>query len=230
MIEGIMFAFGEFEFAKDHLDYFIPKAIKDRPNSDWPPKTAVCLLDLPPYVLDWILGVLNYVDLTGDKQELEHRIPLIIKTLEQWGTSHVPFGFYFFDWDPRIMHNRSPLVTEPIMTEAYPAFIHKYIEVAHEAMRLCELFGLKTKPANAEIFVKNEKIHGLIYIQTGPAASIYMPSQMQYLAVLEQPKTLKPHSNEYMQIKIIDVQVRLTSDTMFFVHLLAWASILKPWK
>ena len=144
IFNAVYHAFGEFDFVRDALDFFVPKAVN--PPGAFP-RAAACVVDLPPYLLDWILAVLYYVEMTGDRQELADRISTILAVLETWKGPYVPQGFYFFDWDRRIIQHRPGLIEEPIMTEAWPAFVLKYIEAARQSARWCDYFGLR-EPAN----------------------------------------------------------------------------------
>jgi hypothetical protein len=54
----------------------------------------------------------------------------------------VPGGFYFIDWDKRVMVHHGHGCDEPIFYEAYPAFICKYIETARRTAEVCESQGL----------------------------------------------------------------------------------------
>jgi alpha-L-rhamnosidase len=133
-------AFGEFAFVKNSLDFFVPKAV---PYEGGIPATSIAVKDLPPYLLDWCLAVLDYFEYTGDRAELEDRIPVILGILKDWIQSYmVPGGFYFIDWDKRVMAHHGHEREEPIFYEAYPAFICKYIETARRTAEICESQGL----------------------------------------------------------------------------------------
>ena len=144
--DAIMHAFGEFGFVKSQLDYFAPRgAVRDGATRF----RATGMESLPPYVLDWCLSVLAYVEQSGDGNELRDRAAAILGVLDGWKGPYVAAGFYFFDWDKRIMADRGPLVSEPIMTEAWPAFVLKYVHVGRRMAAVCERYGLADEAATA---------------------------------------------------------------------------------
>ncbi len=133
-------AFGEFAFVKNSLDFFVPKAV---PYEGGIPATSIAVKDLPPYMLDWCLAALDYFEYSGDRAELEDRVPVILGILKEWSQSYmVPGGFYFIDWDKRVMAHHGHEREEPIFSEAYPAFICKYIETARRTAQVCESQGM----------------------------------------------------------------------------------------
>jgi hypothetical protein len=78
-----------------------------------------------PYILDWALAEIDYFWVSGNSAHFIKRLDDILATMEEYDPYLNPKeGWYFFDWDERI-------VDQTIQEQA--AFIGKYIQMCRKA-------------------------------------------------------------------------------------------------
>jgi hypothetical protein len=121
----VEYVFGEYELIRRANDRFFPVGIRPVP----------VLQAVVPYILDWALAETDYFWVSGDSAHFVTRLDDILATMEEFDPyEHPREGWFFFDWDERI-------VDQHIQEQS--AFIGKYIQMCREAALAANRIGHK---------------------------------------------------------------------------------------
>jgi hypothetical protein len=113
--KAVEYVFGEYELIRRANERFVPVGARPIPVQ----QTVV------PYNLDWALAEIDYFWVSGDSAHFAKRLDDILATVEEYDPyPNFRKGWYFFDWDKRI-------VDKSVQEQA--AYIGKYIQVCREA-------------------------------------------------------------------------------------------------
>jgi hypothetical protein len=112
--KSVEYIFGEYELIRRANENFVPLGTRPIPLM----QTVV------PYTLDWALAEIDYYRVSGDSAHFARRLPDLLATVEEFDPyTHPKKGWYFFDWDKRIVDNPS---------QEQAAFFGKYIQLCRE--------------------------------------------------------------------------------------------------
>jgi hypothetical protein len=113
---AVGYVFGEYELLRRANERLIPKL-------QW----------IPPYCLDWGLAEIDYFWISGNSEHFVKRLDKILALLDEFDPSPTPKeGWYFFDWDHRIMYNP---------TQEQAAFWGKYVQLCRETAQAAQVVG-----------------------------------------------------------------------------------------
>ncbi len=113
------YVFGQYPLLQAAIERLLPTGTRPIPD----------LQGIPPYTLDWGLGLVDYYRLSGDREYFLKRLPDLLAILEKYdGPVPTPGGYgLFFDWDRRVIpatpENRPELET---------CFTAKYVQFGRE--------------------------------------------------------------------------------------------------
>lgn len=126
------YVFGQYELLKTAIERMLPTGARPIPD----------LQDIPPYTLDWALGLLDYHRLSGDADYLRQRWPDLLAIVEKFD-GPVPAGDkgygLFFDWDERVITRRGAQPAQRPELEA--CFIGKHVQFLRELARAADGLG-----------------------------------------------------------------------------------------
>jgi hypothetical protein len=121
--KSVEYVFGEYELIRKANERFLPTGARPIPLM----QTVV------PYTLDLALAEIDYFWVSGDSTHFVKRLEDILAIAEEFDPYLNPQkGWYFFDWDKRIVDN-------PVQEQA--AFIGKYIQVCRETAAAARIVG-----------------------------------------------------------------------------------------
>jgi hypothetical protein len=126
------YVFGSYDLIRSNSDRMLPPGTRPIPD----------LNDIPPYTLDWALGVVDLYRLGGDREGFLARLPDLEAVMESYG-GPVPKGDrgygLFFDWDPRVIARRG--ATPEMRPELEASFAGKYAQLGRELAWACGQAG-----------------------------------------------------------------------------------------
>jgi hypothetical protein len=121
--KSVEYVFGEYELIRKANDRFLPLGTRPIPLM----QTVV------PYTLDLALAEIDWFRVSGDSLHFVKRLEDVLAIADEFDPYTNPKkGWYFFDWDRRI-------VDKPVQEQA--AFIGKYIQVCRETAAAAEFMG-----------------------------------------------------------------------------------------
>jgi hypothetical protein len=130
------YLFGQYPLIQLTIERLLPTGTRPIPD----------LQGIPPYTLDWGLGLFDYYRLSGDRAYFLKRLPDLVAILEKYdGPVPVPGGYgLFFDWDKRVIP-----ATQENRPELEACFTAKYVQYGRELAWAAEQAGENATAAKA---------------------------------------------------------------------------------
>jgi hypothetical protein len=121
--KSVEYVFGEYELIRRANENFVPLGTRPIP----------LMQAVVPYTLDWALAEIDYYHVSGDSVHFAKRLEDLLATVEEFDPyTHPKKGWYFFDWDKRI-------VDIPLQEQA--AFFGKYVQLCRETAAAARMAG-----------------------------------------------------------------------------------------
>jgi hypothetical protein len=165
MQTAVGYVFGQYDILRKALHKSI--ASNDRPMLN---------TGIPQYTLDWGFALIDYYDMSGDKQYFESRFKALVSIAEDHdelidnnfpnhGTSQ-----FWVDWDHRWrLHDSSP----EMMVRKMSHYVGKYVQLCKTSAEYGRNIGRNKEALRLEQLAKNKLIHGWQNTLTGKNRSVY---------------------------------------------------------
>jgi hypothetical protein len=125
----VSYVFGQYDLIRSAIERLLPTGTRPIPD----------LQDIPPYTLDWALGLLDYHRLSGDRDYLRQRWPDLVAIADKFA-GPVPAGDkgygLFFDWDERVITRRGAQPAKRPELEA--CFVGKHVQFLRDLARAAD--------------------------------------------------------------------------------------------
>lgn len=126
------YVFGQYPLLRSAIERLLPTGTRPIPD----------LNDIPPYTLEWALGLLDHYRLSGDEAYLRQRWPDLLAIAGKFA-GPVPAGDkgygLFFDWDERVITRRGAQPAQRPELEA--CFVGKHVQFLRELAQVAAWLG-----------------------------------------------------------------------------------------